>query len=1622
MSHLNKYEFRIPLTPYICSTPLDFIEERTYLSENVFCKLKDACKSRGSYFSPIDLRWATGEKKLEQGFFLKTQLDAIKKCSPFFICLLGETYGAYRNEKKDSLSQSKTAEGKKVADDCDWLDKNILLAGSGGHSWVLQEEFTGCSLTELEVTQGALQNDSQYVTLYYRQFDHLEDKLKKVEESEREKIINLYSAESEESRRKIRDLRQRLVNKGIPVKYFRTAEQLGQIVLEDWLEIIDMMFPPLRHDLTLLRSKQYKEWLSQESFIHSRLEVFVSTPDVDQVLQQLTEFVLTSGRSEASGYLDDALILKNSTSIHNILPAPVKSKSSTSNQVIPCITVITGNRGVGKSALAARWLHQFRDDICGICVISNFTSASSSSPNIVQFLVHCVQTLRKRYLLSGGYDPKSIRAETESDGAGQSFMSLCESFGAALALGPCVVLLDGVNELGPASGMSAQTIKECSWLPEKVPSTCRLILTTTFSDTSYHSLAKRPDVSIIKCPDSLINFNTTLQMIVQGNPPVNVLLGEDGVKQLTSLKIIQTALGAKVIGQELSSYRVYSNLTLFLENHAEMCSLRNFWTMCVQSWVKDLSWNLNKPSGEPNYRDKTFESYGWVIDTLCLVAVSRNGLKKDQILSVLKMIGYKDDLEVTEYDWLQLRLCASATLCDSGDGCIVFDHKYLQEITEYTFFQTISKLSSDPRTVIQSSQNVVRQVYHSYLARYFSHQSHSTQTMEELPWQLMMSGNISDLLEYLTDSSIIMKMLTVEGDLWREDFKLYWSVCEAFGQHPANLYLQLANTLGVVDINDVQELDNSDKCLATLTPRIMVSTPHNLEPASDGLGELDMSDSHLGLTTPLLTDPVSLKPKCEHAPDGLESKGNFDTVFVTQGGAGIPCPDIDAPVKNGSDEKIMPDVETLCWYISVFLQDLGHADASKVLFTSLSKYLKQRYPLTLKQQILLCRCHFEVGRLKEKSKDKAGAELDYRLSLHALVAADNIDDEMSHQADLLYLKGLLLCCHGNIRIQDNNLSEAEELLQEAKDCLEDEPDCSVLKSTIFYNLAFLRSSQCDFGQAEAYLRTTLKLRSQWFGGCHSYVANACLALGKLLASPGNVKGRNLVEAESRFRQTLQIQETCLGPRHLSVASVLFDLGQLLSGDKSWSVRMEAQRFLQRSLDIRVTELGADDPLTHKTQQTLTKLDVALNSGHPNVMLVKAGERKSRSTTFINQGAKEGLRQPSRPNQDSRLPGPMSGTAVNREQVMKHNWPDSLVSSSYSLASASDKLLAAPVTATPRLLRREKEAMFAKESSVRTGGFNVPSTASGENGSPPGWGEGSGYRGRGLAGSVENGEVNSKRQTIIVDLQQKEEPNSDAEEGSDKAGDIAGKDYFMDITNKYSEKKIVRIRSSSAPRTLFQRYGDVDIANKHATLGKVTSARSGSNRPIWSARSRQTTSSYASSSHLSHCVVPGCHDITPSNVRSVVGPHSDLKSLLGEPPRPRPTSQRVHHRSAWYHVPGRYVTPQERIPKKRMQKTENAKDIEAFMALKAKWARERQRELTELAPKQGQGPETNKPTAGDKHIRSCVEQELENSDKRESELHNSTSQLVHQHPSPQLVKGQVEHENQMVKFKDPIIAC
>ena len=63
--------------------------------------------------------------------------------------------------------------------------------------------------------------------------------------AERKAALRVYESENDNSEIRQRDLKARIIKKGLPIKHFTSVEELAAIVSEDWKIIIDKLYPPL---------------------------------------------------------------------------------------------------------------------------------------------------------------------------------------------------------------------------------------------------------------------------------------------------------------------------------------------------------------------------------------------------------------------------------------------------------------------------------------------------------------------------------------------------------------------------------------------------------------------------------------------------------------------------------------------------------------------------------------------------------------------------------------------------------------------------------------------------------------------------------------------------------------------------------------------------------------------------------------------------------------------------------------------------------------------------------------------------------------------------------------------------------------------------------------------------------------------------------------------------------------------------------------------------------------------------------------------------------------------------------------------------------------------------------
>ena len=79
---------------FLSSTFRDFLQERELLAKRVFPALNRKARERGVELVEVDLRWGVTQSQAEDGHALEICLREIERCKPYFIGMLGDSYGS----------------------------------------------------------------------------------------------------------------------------------------------------------------------------------------------------------------------------------------------------------------------------------------------------------------------------------------------------------------------------------------------------------------------------------------------------------------------------------------------------------------------------------------------------------------------------------------------------------------------------------------------------------------------------------------------------------------------------------------------------------------------------------------------------------------------------------------------------------------------------------------------------------------------------------------------------------------------------------------------------------------------------------------------------------------------------------------------------------------------------------------------------------------------------------------------------------------------------------------------------------------------------------------------------------------------------------------------------------------------------------------------------------------------------------------------------------------------------------------------------------------------------------------------------------------------------------------
>ncbi|KAI4901550.1 hypothetical protein NFI96_013088 [Prochilodus magdalenae] len=786
-----------PLQPYLCYVPGDLQQELAYLKAHVFPHLDSLCQARGTCFRPVDIQRTLNEDGDDEGSGhklqtpqagstayhqqLKISLDLINSSTSFF-CLLGQHYGSFLPKgPSESLDHVE-------------LEQNLHGAARGGYPWVMEDKHRSCSLTELEITQAVFRGEPKRCFFYFR------DCTPRGEEGSQEAVFQIgLSSAREHERQRLWELKSRIINTCLPVRFFKNLQELEELVRKDWTGIIDHTHP-VPEECSISGYQDSLELWYHESHIQALCHAFVPSTQTTEVLGLLDAFASQSEpRSDDSG-----LRLLRYVSVTESLFLPLFSDTD-KRDLEKSILLISGERGSGKSSLAAWWLQNFRKRNPRVPVIPYFCGTSTSSRDIRSVLRQCTAELRKVFYgnlpewadgLEGCIEPRPLLAEMEA-------------FTAAAQLGPCVVLLDGLDLLTDALGLSLQEaifssssfklpfsaslfVKELRWLPVALPSHCKLIVTTTTTDLTYKSLSSRSDVQVFTWPgisDPCVQhgiFRRHLALPCKELPAL--LLQRIMGRKLCRLPVFLAVVGGELrtCGMEREEEEEYE----LIEEYMEVDSVSELWAKVIRRWVKDYggpaedSLSSSKrldtsTASRPASSSPALELRGWVWDTLCLIHISRAGLTQDEVLALLEDMGHCSSLRIQALEWARLRSAFGPWVQEKPNGLLCFSHQSVSQTMELLLLGVVDQQNS-------------RSYFHRVLAKFFQRPCKTPggwlRMLEELPWHLAQTGSFEELHRVLTHSEA-MDFLSTSARQYpqlRLDLARYWTMLSHRGYDPVS--------------------------------------------------------------------------------------------------------------------------------------------------------------------------------------------------------------------------------------------------------------------------------------------------------------------------------------------------------------------------------------------------------------------------------------------------------------------------------------------------------------------------------------------------------------------------------------------------------------------------------------------------------------------------------------------------------------------------------------------------------------------------------------------------------------------------------------------------------------------
>ncbi len=421
-------------------------------------------------------------------------------------------------------------------------------------------------------------------------------------------FIKKDSDKTEPKQRALKEVVRR--NTRYPYKEYTNIEELGCQVEEVFTKLLDRLFPQTEQSIL----KQ--ERLAQHAFLHSRCHVYIRNEANFKVLNTFLDDVHTR-------YL-----------------------------------VITGESGMGKSALVANWLNDHREDD-RYCTIYHFVGNSGAEGDYNRILSRLTDEIYDLYDLpkpddkmqQSGQDrrePKEILQELMMRIAGKK---------------PLLIVLDGINQLAEREGEQPKLL---NWLPS-VPDGCKMLFSTLEDDETMATFRRRAYPVFRLEP---LDHAQQRELIANYLHRFGKKLTPEQIARIADDPENKNTLVLRTLLDELVCFGVHEKLDARIDYYLAAENIEDFFQRVLRRVEEDYGREV-------------------VRDTLALIAVSHEGMSETELLDMAHILPLR---------WSAF-YCAFAAHFTVKNGLVNFSHRYLYAAAAARYLDTQSETAFRQRVI-----------------------------------------------------------------------------------------------------------------------------------------------------------------------------------------------------------------------------------------------------------------------------------------------------------------------------------------------------------------------------------------------------------------------------------------------------------------------------------------------------------------------------------------------------------------------------------------------------------------------------------------------------------------------------------------------------------------------------------------------------------------------------------------------------------------------------------------------------------------------------------------------------------------------------------------------------------